>query len=82
MAKGAGKQFYKGNTKLKGAGVKIEFTQEQMSEYLRCRRDPVYFIEKYLKIVHIDKGLVPFRLYDYQKDIVRNTFENLSLIHI
>lgn len=76
MAKGAGKQFYKGNTKLKGAGVKIEFTQEQMSEYLRCRRDPVYFIEKYLKIVHIDKGLVPFRLYDYQKDIVRNTFEN------
>lgn len=36
-------------------------------EILRCGRDPDYFIDKYVKIRHPTRGLIPFRTFDYQK---------------
>ena len=65
--KGAG---YLGNANLKPAGVKIEFTQEQVEEYIKCANDPVYFAKKYVKVVTLDKGLTDFDLYDYQERLV------------
>ena len=35
---------YLGNPKLKSANVPVEFTEEQLDEYLKCNNDPVYFI--------------------------------------
>ena len=61
---------YQGNALLKRAGVEIEWTEELVAEYIRCRDDPVYFIETYMKIVHIDLGLVPFKLRDYQLEML------------
>lgn len=67
---------YLGNPLLKGSGIQIEYTKEQLQEYLLCSQDPVYFMEKYMKIVTLDHGLVPIQLYDFQKDIVRTVHAN------
>lgn len=61
------RRFYKGNPHLPKAGEVKEFPPEQQLELARCIADPVYFAEKYFKIVHVDKGLIPFTLYEYQK---------------
>ena len=61
---------YQGNPLLKRAGEKVELTAEHIKEYKRCMEDPVYFAEKYIKIVHVDRGLIPIELYEYQKQII------------
>ena len=63
-------ESYLGNQNLKRSNVKHQWTQQQVSEWLKCAQDPVYFIETYVKIVNVDHGLVNFSLYDYQQDIV------------
>lgn len=67
---------YLGNPLLKGGNIQIEFTKEQLAEYIRCSQDPVYFMENYMKIVTLDQGLVTIKLYDFQKDIVRTVHTN------
>jgi hypothetical protein len=74
------KQGYLGNENLKAEGVNIEFTPEQVKEYIKCAQDPAYFIKKYIKVVSLDKGLVPFDLYDYQKEIVQEVHNNRFVI--
>lgn len=66
---------YRGSPKLKRVGVNIPMTQEQIDEYIRCSEDPIYFTEKYVKFVTIDKGFVNIDLYPFQKqaiDLVKN----------
>ena len=65
------RQTYLGDALLKAPGVKIEWTQEDIDEYKKCHDDVIYFIETYMKIVHIDHGVVPFHLYDYQKEVIK-----------
>lgn len=67
---------YLGNPLLKGSGIQIEYTKEQLQEYLLCSQDPVYFMERYMKIVTLDQGLVPITLYDFQREIVRTVHAN------
>ena len=69
-------EIYLGNPNLKKVGVPINFTQEQIKEYLKCKADPVYFAKTYCKIVSLDEGLVPFKLYDFQEDMVRRFHSN------
>ena len=52
---------YLGNPNLKQIGEQIDFTQEQVVEYAKCAKDPIYFLENYAKIVVLGKGAVPFR---------------------
>ena len=66
---------YLGNPNLKKANVAQEWTQEELIEYQKCMKDPIYFITNYLKIVSLDEGLVPFNMYDFQKEMV-GTFHN------
>jgi hypothetical protein len=61
---------YLGNLNLKRRNVTVEYTQEQIEEYLKCSKSADYFIENYVKIINIDEGLVSFKLYDYQRKIV------------
>lgn len=61
---------YNGNTNLKRKGTSVAFTPEMVSEWLKCASDPIYFAEKYIQIVHVDRGLIPIVLYDYQKEIM------------
>ena len=73
-------QIYNANVNLKAAGVKIQFTPEQVQEYLKCAADPIYFIENYCKIVSLDHGLIPFKLYDCQIEKVKIIHENRKVI--
>ena len=67
---------YLGNPLLKKANTKIEFTQEQIAEYIRCKDDPVYFAQNYVQIVTLDHGLQPFRTYDFQEKLITRFHEN------
>lgn len=67
---------YLGNSRIKRAGVLIEFTQEQIEEWTKCSEDPLYFIVNYCKIVNVDKGLVNVPLYDFQKDMINLFHDN------
>ena len=67
---------YLGNPNLKKVNTPVEFTEEQIVEYQKCAKDPLYFMEKYIQIVSLDEGLIPFKLYDFQKKIVKTIHEN------
>ena len=67
---------YLGNPNLKKANTQIEFTQENIVEFLKCKEDPVYFAKNYIKIVSLDEGLVPFNLYPFQEKLVNNFHTN------
>ena len=67
---------YLGNPLLKKANVPVEFTKEQIQEYQKCMDDPVYFIQEYMKIVSLDEGLVPFKMYDFQQNMVQTFHDN------
>jgi len=67
---------YNGNVNLKRKGTDVEFSQEMISEFLKCAKDPIYFSEKYIQIVHVDHGLIPIKMYDYQKEICTAITEN------
>jgi hypothetical protein len=67
---------YNGNANLKRKGTPIEFTQDMVGEFIKCAQDPVYFSEKYIQIVHVDHGLIPIKMYDYQKEIVEKITNN------
>jgi len=76
----AKKDGYLGNPNLKPVGVQQQFTPEQVKEYIKCSQDPTYFVEKYVRIVAVDKGLIPFEMYDYQKDLIKTLHENRFVI--
>lgn len=67
---------YLGNPNVKRDGVVEEFTHEQIQEYIRCTKDPAYFVTKYMKVINLDKGLVPFDLYPYQQKMFEHFNEN------
>jgi len=71
-----GIRIYKGNPNLKSSGVSFVFSKEQIEERIKCMRDPIYFIQKYMKIVHVDRGLVPFDLYEFQKTLLKSYIDN------
>lgn len=72
--------FYNSNPNLKSIGQIIPFTQEQVLEYARCKKDPIYFIKKYVKVISLDHGLIPFDLYDYQVEFIKSMHENRKII--
>lgn len=71
---------YRDNPLLKRVGVNHNYTQEEIEEYIRCSEDPVYFISKYIKIVNVDEGLVPFAMWDFQKTMVQTFKDNRFVI--
>ena len=72
--------FYNGNKNLKAAGVSVNFDAHQIKEYRRCAVDPIYFIKNYVKVVHVDRGTVPFALYGYQERIINAYHNNRKVI--
>ena len=64
--------IYLGNPNLKKANTQLEFSEDDIQEYLKCKSDPVYFTEKHIKIVNVDEGLVSFNMYKFQKKLLKN----------
>lgn len=71
---------YNSNPNLKAVGVEVPFTEENVKEYIRCKEDPVYFIDNYCHIVTLDHGIQPFKLYDCQKNKIKTIHENRKVI--
>jgi hypothetical protein len=69
-------QVYLGNPNLKKANVAVEFTQEQILEFIKCKNDPVYFAKNYIKIVSLDHGEIPFKMYPFQEKLINNFHDN------
>lgn len=80
MSQNNNNQGYRNNPKLKPPGVEIPYTKEQLEEYVKCANDPVYFCSKYVKVKTLDKGVMPFKLYDYQEKFVREIHKNRFVI--
>jgi len=67
---------YLGNPNLKKANVQQEWTKKQLQEYARCMEDPLYFIQTYVRIISLDEGLIPFKMYPFQKEMVGTFHKN------
>ena len=67
---------YLSNPNLKRANTTIQWTEQQIIEFLKCKDDPVYFAKNYIKIVSLDDGLVPFKMYPFQERLVQRFHEN------
>ena len=71
---------YLGNPNLKNVGQKINWTEKHLTEYMLCKEDSEHFIHNFVKIIHVDRGLVSFEMYDYQKDMVHTFNDNRFVI--
>ena len=67
---------YLGNPNLKKANTAVEFTADQISEFIKCKDDPVYFARTYIKIVNVDEGLVGFDMWPFQEKLIKIFHEN------
>ena len=67
---------YLGNPNLKKVNTPVEFTKDNIKEYRKCQKDPIYFMMNYVQVVSLDEGLVPFKMWDFQKHIVRTIHDN------
>ena len=73
-------ETYLGNPKLKRSNVAVQYTAEQIEEYVKCSEDPVYFVKTYCKIVNVDRGLVNFELWDFQEEMIEQFDANRFVI--
>jgi hypothetical protein len=64
--------IYLGNPLLKKANTSIEFTEEQIKEFIKCKKDPVYFAKTHVQIVTLDHGLQLFNPYHFQEKLIKN----------
>ena len=69
-------ETYLGNPNVKRDGVQQAWTPELLREYKKCMDEPIYFAEKYVKVISLDSGLVPFKLYPYQKEMFSHFNDN------
>ena len=73
-------EIYLGNPLLKAANVAMEYDEETLQQYLKCKDDPIYFCNEFVKIVHVDHGLMNFDMYDYQEDMIQKFHNNRFVI--
>ena len=73
-------KHYLANPNLKRTNVSLNLTEEQVREYVKCAKDPIYFIENYVKIITLDKGFVQISLYPFQRQAVKDINDNRRVI--
>lgn len=76
----ASRENYLGNKNLKASGVKLAWSIENASELQKCANDPVYFAQTYCRIVHVDRGLINFDLWGFQKEMFQKFEDNRWVI--
>ena len=67
---------YLGNPNIKRDGIEQSWAADDIREYAKCMKDPVYFAREYLKVISLDEGLVDFDLYPYQEDMFEHFDKN------
>jgi phage terminase large subunit GpA-like protein len=71
---------YLGNKNLKRSAVSIGWNEDMVKEYVKCSKEPLYFIKKYVKIVNVDKGLVPFEPWPFQVEMIKKCIDDRFVI--
>ena len=51
-------------------------------EFVKCVFSELYFIEKYVKILTLDNGEQPFKLWDYQKELIKSFEDNRFVLSV
>lgn len=67
---------YNNNPNLPREDWKHAFTQQEIDEFVKCANDPVYFAITYMRIINVDRGLMPFEMWDFQREMLRTFHEN------
>lgn len=57
---------------LPSADAQYQYTLEELREFVRCSKDPIYFIKNYVKIISLDTGLTNFELYPFQENMIKS----------
>ena len=50
--------------------------KQMMKEIVSSGKKPSYFVDNYCRITHPQRGLIPFKLYNYQKDLIDDFQDN------
>lgn len=69
-------ETYNGNNNVKADGVAEQWDAYKVAEYKKCMESAEYFARNYIKVIHLDKGLVPFNLYPYQEKMFQHFNDN------
>ena len=73
-------EFLAVNPQIKRPYMESEFTPEMIMDLKKCKDDPIYFIENFVKVQHPVKGVVPMALYGYQKEMLLTIHENRDCV--
>ena len=71
---------YLGNPHLKKVNMPVSLTEDEVREFVKCSEDPIYFIERYVKIITLDKGFVNINLYPFQRQAIQDINQNRKVI--
>jgi len=71
---------YLGNPNLKKVNMPVSLTEEQIREYVKCAEDPIFFIERYVKIITLDRGFININLYPFQTQAINDITNNRKVI--
>lgn len=72
---------YNNNPLLKKVGSKLNFTQYEIDELIKCKEDPIYFIKNYCKIISLDsEEPISFDLFGYQEKFINLVHDNRRVI--
>lgn len=63
--------MFNGNRRLRGKDQSIDFTEDMINEYMKCREDICYFAAEYFTITTIDYGKIKIPLWDFQKKALK-----------
>lgn len=67
---------YQGNPNLPREDYIHSFTQHEKDEFIKCVNDPIYFAVTYMKIINVDHGLMPFKMWGFQKEMLQTFHDN------
>ena len=73
--------FYENNTKLLKGDLVFQRTQEEIEEWIRCKNDIIYFVEKYCKLM-TPEGIKYVKMRDYQKRYLNHLVNNRLSIYL
>lgn len=73
--------FYENNTHLLKGDLVFERTTEEIDEWIRCKCDIIYFVEKYCKLM-TPEGIKNVKLRDYQQRYLKHLMDNRLSIYL
>lgn len=73
-------EWFQGIRELRNEGIKVDLTDEQLNEIVKCSKDPHYFINEYCYIITLDEGKQLFKTRFYQSEMLDIMWENTRSI--